>query len=96
MEDLEKRSVQAREESQFKKLRSILENSKNNSTGWKTILKNINVEEITNKNSLSKIPITRKSLLSNINLRKSVNIYSNIALVGRVIIIGPSYPNISV
>ncbi len=66
MEDLEKRSVQAREESQFKKLRSILENSKNNSTGWKTILKNINVEEITNKNSLSKIPITRKSLLSNI------------------------------
>ena len=66
MEDLEKRSEEARDESQFKKLRSILENSKNNSIGWKDILKNINVEEITNKNSLSKIPITRKSLLSSI------------------------------
>ena len=66
MEDLAKRSVEAREESQFKKLGSILENSKNNSIGWKNILKNINIEEITNKSLLSKIPITRKSLLSNI------------------------------
>ena len=64
MDDLEKRPIKEREDSQFKKLREIINNAKLNSKGWKKIIGEVNHEEIINKNSLSKLPITRKSLLS--------------------------------
>jgi len=64
MDDLEKRSIKEREDSQFKQLREIIKNAKLNSKGWKKIIGEVNNEEIIDKKSLSKLPITRKSLLS--------------------------------
>jgi len=64
MDDIEKRSIKEREDSQFKQLREIIKNAKLNSKGWNKIIGDVNHEEIINKDSLIKLPITRKSLLS--------------------------------
>tara|TARA_B100000686_G_scaffold345035_1_gene428817 strand:+ start:19808 stop:21028 length:1221 start_codon:yes stop_codon:yes gene_type:complete len=66
MDDLEKRPIIEREESQFKQLREIIKNAKLNSNGWKKIIGDVDYEEIINKESLGKLPIIRKSLLSNL------------------------------
>ena len=66
MGDLEKRTVKEREDSQFKQLREVIKNAKLNSKGWKKIIGDVDHNEIINKESLSKLPITRKSLLSNL------------------------------
>ena len=62
--DLEKRSVEERENDQFRELRTILDNAKQHSEGWKSVLSEIIPREILNKKDLQKIPITRKSELS--------------------------------
>ncbi len=66
MGDLEKRTVKEREDSQFKQLREVIKNAKLNSKGWKKIIGDVDHNEIINKESLGKLPITRKSLLSNL------------------------------
>ena len=63
-EDLERRPEEIRTDKQFKELRQILNKAIKSSEGWKDILLNVNSNEIINKKSLQKIPITRKSLLS--------------------------------
>ena len=63
-EDLERRPEEIRTDKQFKELRQILNKAIKSSEGWKDILLNVNPNEIINKKSLQKIPITRKSLLS--------------------------------
>ena len=64
--DLERRSVEERNNDQFKKLQIILEHAKNNSKGWKLILSDIIPTQISNRKDLQKIPITRKSELSDL------------------------------
>ena len=63
-EDLERRSEKIRTDAQFKELRQILDNAKNQSDGWKNILSAIDPSEIVDKKSLEKLPITRKASLS--------------------------------
>jgi len=62
--DLERRSVDERNNDQFNKLQVILDNAKNNSKGWQSILSDIIPMQILDKNDLKKIPILRKSELS--------------------------------
>ncbi|MBH88444.1 MAG: AMP-dependent synthetase [Pelagibacterales bacterium] len=64
--DLERRSVEERNNDQFKKLQIILEHAKNNSKGWKLILSDIIPTQISNRKDLQKLPITRKSELSDL------------------------------
>ena len=64
IEDLERRSEEARLNDQFKELRQILDKAKSHSYGWKNILSHINPNEIIDIKSLKKLPITRKSSLS--------------------------------
>jgi len=62
--DLERRSVDERNNDQFNKLQVILDNAKKNSKGWQSILSDIIPMQILDKNDLKKIPILRKSELS--------------------------------
>ena len=62
--DLEHRPEKIRADQQFQELRQILNKAIKSSNGWKNILSNIKPNDITNKKSLEKIPITRKSSLS--------------------------------
>ena len=62
--DLEHRPEEIRADQQFQELRQILNKAIKSSNGWKNILSNIKPNDITNKKSLEKIPITRKSSLS--------------------------------
>lgn len=63
-ENLEHRPEKIRIDQQFHELRQILNKAIKSSNGWKNILSNINPNDITNKKSLEKLPITRKSSLS--------------------------------
>ena len=62
--DLERRSAEERENDQFNELRILLNSAKKHSEGWKPVLSEIIPGEILNKKDLQKIPITRKSELS--------------------------------
>ena len=66
MDQLEIRPEKEREKYQFNKLREIINKAQKFSTGWSEILEGVNVEEISDKASLTKLPIIRKSSLSDI------------------------------
>ena len=66
MDQLEIRPVKEREKHQFSKLRDIIYKAQKFSSGWREILKGVNFEEISDKASLTKLPIIRKSSLSDI------------------------------
>jgi phenylacetate-CoA ligase len=85
--DLERRPIDERNNHQFSELRKILDNAKSNSEGWKSILAEINSKEISNRSDLQKIPITRKSKLSELQNKipplgglatKPVNYFKNL------------------
>ena len=66
MDQLEIRPEKEREKYQFNKLRDIIYKAQKFSSGWREILKGVNFEEISDKASLTKLPIIRKSSLSDI------------------------------
>ena len=66
MDQLEIRPEKEREKYQFNKLREIINKAQKFSTGWSEILEGVNIEEISDKASLTKLPIIRKSSLSEI------------------------------
>ena len=85
--DLERRSVDERNSDHFQELQKILDYSKLNSEGWKSILSDVIPMEISDRKDLQKIPITRKSDLSNLQSKippfgglttKPVNYFKNI------------------
>jgi phenylacetate-CoA ligase len=85
--DLEFRPEEERNSEQFKELKIILNNAKTNSEGWKNILSEIIPEEIIDRRNLQKIPITRKSALSDLQNKilplgglttKPVNYFKNL------------------
>ena len=64
--DLERRSVDERNSDHFQELQKILDYAQLNSEGWKSILGDVISMEISDRKDLQKIPITRKSDLSNL------------------------------
>ncbi|MBF96063.1 MAG: AMP-dependent synthetase [Pelagibacterales bacterium] len=67
---------ESRERIIFENLNKKLMKIINDSEGWKNILKNVNIEEINNRDDLSSIPITKKSSL--VNLQKNNFPYGNL------------------
>ena len=85
--DLERRSVDERNRDHFQELQKILDYAQLNSEGWKSILGDVIPMEISDRKDLHKIPITRKSDLSNLQSKippfgglttKPVNYFKNI------------------
>ena len=59
-DELETRDPEQREEAQFKTLAEQIGNAKANAPGFAEILKDIQPEDVRNREALAKLPIVRK------------------------------------
>jgi len=62
-DSLETRSVEQREQELFQSIREHVAHAKENTVTYRQLLKDVEVEDLVDANSFSKLPITRKSEL---------------------------------
>ena len=63
-DDLETRDPEAREKAQFAALRDVVELAKAKAPGWTRILKEVDPAAVTDRNALARLPVIRKSELT--------------------------------
>jgi len=63
-DELETRAPEAREQAQFAALRDLIANAKAKAPGWQRILAEVDAAAVTDRAALAKLPLTRKSELT--------------------------------